>query len=101
MNDGPEARPLDHDLQRALRDGKLPSLDELAASRYEDVTGPHAAMYYAYARYVLLYLDRRGALPKFYADMRAASGDPAAQRKLLANAVDERAFRTWAAALRL
>src|SRR5262249_5254556 len=48
------------DLQRALHDNTLPSLVDLAASSYVTVHGPRGMVYYALARYVLLYVDRRG-----------------------------------------
>jgi hypothetical protein len=87
------------DLQRALRDGSVPSLATLATSTYELVHGKDGAVYYALARYVLLYLERQGTLSKFYAEMRATSS-VAAQKQLLLRYVDEHAFRTWAKALR-
>ena len=88
------------DLQRALKDGTLPSLSELAESTAEDVHGPNGMMMYGYARYVLLFADRHGDLEKLYADLRDASGDTARQRDVLLAHVDERAFRAWAARLR-
>ena len=86
------------DLQRALKAGTLPSLKQLATSTADDVHGDDAMVYYAYGRYVLLYLDRQGKLDKFYADMRATDADK--QAKLLASYVDETAFRAWARKLR-
>lgn len=88
------------DLKRALTAGTLPTLAELAASTDEDVRGRNAPTYYAYGRYVLLYLERKGTLSKFYAEMRDASGDVNAQAELLERFVDEKAFRTWAKQLR-
>jgi len=85
------------DLQRALRDGTLPSLADLARSTYVDVHGPRGMVYYAYARYVLLYVERRGKLGELYAELRANPTDGA---KILPRYVDERAFRAWAKSLR-
>ena len=87
------------DLQTALEADRLPSLDALARSTWKDVHGPDAMTYYAYGRYVLLYLDRKGTLSAFYADMRAAK-NVEAQAKLVAKYVDEPAFRAWAKKLK-
>jgi hypothetical protein len=89
-----------HDLQRALKDGRLPSLAELAGSTDADVHGPNGMMMYGYARYVLLFAERHGDLDKLYAELRDASGDTEKQRAVLLAHVDERAFRAWAAKLR-
>jgi len=86
------------DLQRALKAGTLPSLHDLATSSFEEFHGERAMVYYAYARYVLLYLDRKGKLSALYADLRAA--DPAKQAEVLASYVDEKDFRRWAKSLR-
>jgi hypothetical protein len=86
------------DLQAALKADRLPTLAQLAKTTWEEVHGAKAGMYYAYGRYVLLYLERKGTLSSFYADMRAAPDDAA---KLLAKyIIDEKAFRAWAKALR-
>ena len=89
------------DLQRALADGDLPTLDELAASTAEQVErSDRAPVYYAMSRYVLLYAERNGKLPALYAALREASGDVAKQQQILTSTVDERAFRAWAAKLK-
>lgn len=89
------------DLQRALRADTLPTFDELARSTWKEVHGPDASVYYALGRYILVYLDRKGTLSTFYADMRAATGNTTAQAKLLAKYIDEKQFHAWAKALRL
>ncbi len=88
------------DLQRALADDTLPSLAELALTTPDDVRGQRGMMWYGYARYVLLYAERRGDLDRLYADLRDASGDAERQRDVLLAHVDERAFRAWAKRLR-
>lgn len=88
------------DLQRALANGTLPTIAELAASSAADVHGERAGVYYAMGRYVLLYVDRQGRLGKLYADLRAAPNDVPAQRKILLGYVDDKAFRAWAKQLR-
>ena len=88
------------DLQRALAKDELPPLRDLVASTDDDVRGERAGMWYAYARYVLLYLDRKDELGEVYRGMRAASGDLARQRALLERHVDDAAFRAWAKRLR-
>jgi hypothetical protein len=89
------------DLHRAMAHGELPTLAELATSTDEDVRGHRAPTFYAMSRYVLLYVDRRGQLGALYAALRDASGDRDAQRAVLEKFVDERAFRAWAAKLKL
>lgn len=89
------------DLQRALRDKTLPSFSDLATSDRSTVYGDRAMVWYAYGRYVLLYMDRRGTLTAFYRALRDGSHDAAAQRALFAKYVDEAVFRAWAAKLRL
>ncbi|TMQ12965.1 MAG: hypothetical protein E6J90_29360 [Deltaproteobacteria bacterium] len=89
------------DLQKALKAGDLPTVDQLAASTADDVRGPRAMTWYAMARYVLLYLDRAGKLGELYARLRGAADDTDAQRTILTAYVDDAAFRRWAAALRL
>lgn len=88
------------DLQRALSRGELPTIAELAESTGADVHGPRAGVYYAMARYVLLYADRRGELTALYRELREATGDVDAQREILTRRVDDRAFRAWARKLR-
>ncbi|HEY5928467.1 MAG TPA: hypothetical protein VIV11_42565 [Kofleriaceae bacterium] len=86
------------DLQRALADDTCPTLAELAASTDADVRGKRAMVYYALARYVLLYADRKGTLSQLYADLRSTAR--AKHPGVLARHVDEKAFRRWARALR-
>jgi hypothetical protein len=82
------------DLQKALKANTLPSLAQLAATTADDMHGDHAMMFYAYARYVLLYADKHGTLSKLYADLRAA--DPSKHAAILASYIDEKSFRAWA-----
>jgi len=88
------------DLHAALAAGELPEVGELAESREPDVHGERAGMWYAYARYVLLYLDRKGELASVYSELRAAGGDLRKQRAILERHVDDTAFRAWAKRLR-
>lgn len=82
------------DLKRALKAGTLPTVAELAASTDDDVHGDRAMVFYALARYVLLYVDRQGKLPELYAELRSA---PVAKHpEILARYVDEPAFHMWA-----
>lgn len=87
------------DLQRAQRARTLPTLAQLAASTRADVHGDQAGVYYALARYVLLYADSKGKLSELYTELRGAR-DAAAQRTILARHVDERAFLVWVSKLR-
>lgn len=86
------------DLQRALRAGTLPSLETLASSTSREVHGPDGMVYYAYARYVLLYADQQGKLGKLYEELRGAA--KADHPKILARYVDEKAFQAWARKLK-
>lgn len=86
------------DLQRALKQGTLPTLAKLAASTDDDVRGKQAMTYYALSRYVLLYADRRGKLDALYAELR--DSDRKKHGEILARYIDEKAFRAWAKKLR-
>jgi hypothetical protein len=86
------------DLQRALKAGTLPSVEQLATSTEAELYGTHGMVYYALARYVLLYVDRRGELGKLYAELRAAKRTDHAD--VLTRYVNEDSFRAWARKLR-
>jgi hypothetical protein len=86
------------DLRRAIAAGTLPTIAELAASTERDVHGATAGTYYAMARYVLLYVDRKGKLGELYAALRDAGRDRHAA--ILARYVDDQAFVAWAKRLR-
>jgi hypothetical protein len=88
------------DLQRALADDSLPSLEQLATAGPDEFYGKRAMVYYALARYALLYADRRGSLRDLYRDLRTAKTRQD-QAKILTGYVDEVRFRTWATKLRL
>ena len=86
------------DLQRALAAHTLPDLAALTKTTSADLHGDHAMMWYAYARYVLLYAERAGTLGKLYAELRANKHGKHAE--ILARFVDEQAFRVWVRKLR-
>jgi hypothetical protein len=86
------------DLQRAMRLGELPTIAELAQSTAAEMYGPHAAVYYAMARYVLLYVEHQGKLEELYAALRDAR--PADRAAILARYLDDRSFVAWAKRLR-
>jgi hypothetical protein len=88
------------DLQNAIREGKLPDFTGLTNSTSAEVRGEHAAVYYAMARYLLLYLERHGRLDAFYRDARDGEHDPAAMLRLLREAASYNAFVAWARKLR-
>jgi hypothetical protein len=79
------------DLQKALKADTLPSLTELANSTPLDMHGPSAMMFYAYSRYVLLFVDKQAKLSELYAELRGAERKKHAA--ILAKYVDEKAFR--------
>lgn len=91
-------------LQRAIRDKSLPPLTTMLASTRD---GFYEASYdsYAYARYVMQYLQDQGKLTAFYEAFVADTKDPTGQAALeatLGEKLDtfEPKFRTWAAALK-
>jgi hypothetical protein len=86
------------DLQKALKANTLPSLSDLANSTEDDVHGDRAMVFYAYARYVLFYVDQKGKLSELYAELRGA--DRKQHAAILAKYVDEQSFRAWARKLR-
>ena len=88
------------DLQRAIRDGTLPSFAELVASDGDDVYSDRAPTFYAMGRYLLLYLHRRGRLDAVYAALRDAGRDPDAHLAILRAEIDEAAFVEWVSGLR-
>ena len=82
-------------LRAARAAGRLPGLEKLAASDDRDVYGANYEAYYALARYLLLYLDRRGRLEKFFIKMRSAPRSEAGQLRVLRQFVDYDAFLDW------
>lgn len=87
-------------LKAARRAGRLPGLDELAASTHEEVYGEDAGTYYALARYLLLYLERKGKLEEFVRVLRSKPMTTAWQRNVLHRFVDQQAFLAWTGKLR-
>ncbi len=88
------------DLHGAIRQGTLPRFADLTGASSAEVHGEHAALYYAMARYLLLFLEERGRLDTFYRDARAGEHDQAAMLQLIESRVDYEAFLTWARKLR-
>jgi hypothetical protein len=88
------------DLQNAIQQGTLPDFTGMTNSTGVEVRGEHAAIYYAMARYLLLYLERRGRLDAFYRDARDGEHDSAAMLRLLREAASYNAFVAWARKLR-
>ncbi len=86
------------DVQKAIRDNKLPTFAELAGSTSREVHGNEGMIYYGMARYVLLFAERQGKLEKLYAELRDA--DKKDHATVLAKHVDERAFLAWVKKLR-
>lgn len=88
------------DVHKAIRAGTLPTLVDMADADGDDVYGDRAMTYYGTARYLLLYLERRGKLSAFYRAMRRVRPTAAHQRALLERFVDYDAFVRWAGKLR-
>ncbi len=82
-------------LLAARRDGTLPDLAQLAAATPDEVYGPRVMAFYGLARYLLMYLDGRGALGAFLKEYRGA-GSVKARREALVRHVDWAAFLRWA-----
>lgn len=86
-------------LREAMRRAVMPSLGQLANSRRRDVFGRVWWAYYAASRYVLLFLEDRGTLDRFYWEMRREQ-TPSRHLALLRRYVNDRTFRQWARSLR-
>lgn len=82
-------------LLAAKRDGTLPDLPQLAAATPDEVYGPRVMAFYGLARYLLLYLDGRGALGAFLTEYRRAASTKA-RREALERHVDWAGFLRWA-----
>jgi hypothetical protein len=87
------------DLQKAIRDGSLPTIAELAASTSADVRGDRAMMFYAMSRYVLLFVEKQGKLSELYGELRDAK-DRKDHVAILTSYVDDAKFVAWAKKLR-
>jgi hypothetical protein len=87
------------DLHRAIREGTLPDFAGLTGSTGAEVHGASAAVYYAMSRYLLLYLERRGQLDRFYRDARNGPHDPASMLTRLQDLTSYDAFVAWAGKL--
>jgi hypothetical protein len=87
------------DLQAAIADGTVPTIEELARSSDADVRGDRAMTFYAMSRYVLLFVEKQGKLSKLYAELRDAK-DRDAHAAILARYVDDAKFIAWAKKLR-
>ena len=87
------------DLQNAIKDGTLPTIAQLAASRDSDVRGDRAMTYYAMSRYVLLFVERQGKLSELYAELRDAK-DRKDHVEILTRYVSDAKFIVWARKLR-
>ena len=87
-------------LREAMRRAVMPNMVQLAHSDRRDVFGRAWWAYYAVSRYVLLYLEDRGTLDRFYWEMRRGQQTPRRQLALLKRYVNDRAFRRWARGLR-
>jgi hypothetical protein len=82
-------------LRAARAAGRLPDLAKLAASDDRDVYGANYEAYYALSRYLLLYLERRGRLEKFFTKLRSAPRSKKGQLKVLEQFIDYDAFLKW------
>jgi hypothetical protein len=82
-------------LQRSIRRGELPSVRTLTHLPREEFYGDLTGTHYAMARYLMYYLQERGALHGFYRAFRAArSQDPTGYRTL-SEALRERDMRAF------
>ncbi len=83
------------DLSRARRLRELPTLEQLAASDYDDVHGRNWRFWYATGSLLLLYLERAGRLEEFYRAARASEITDEGQLTLLRQNVDYAQFVAW------
>jgi hypothetical protein len=88
-----------HGLQEALRAGTVPSFEQLTATTDRQFYREDSGTNYAQARYLLLYLQERGLLRRFYDEFAAAHrADPTGYRTLtrvLGNPDMARFQREW------
>jgi len=72
-------------LQRAIEAGKLVPLAKLVATTTAEFRGANEGLHYAEARYLALYLQRKGLLVRFYKRFRdGAKQDPTGAKTLAA-----------------
>jgi hypothetical protein len=90
-----------HGLQAAIRAGELQSFEKLTATTDRQFYREDSGTNYAQARYLLLYLQERGLLRRFYAEFAAGHrADPTGYRTLhrvLGNPDMARFQREWSA----
>lgn len=82
-------------VRKALKAGRLPTLADMANSGRGELYGRRSMTYYGTARYLLLYLDARGTLAAFYADLIAQDATVERQLELLKKYIDHRRFVRW------
>jgi len=90
-------------LQRAIKQGRLPPLQELVEG---DFRGGDEGARYAHARYVCLFLQERGVLREYYAQFRSNQSEDPQGSNTLRNVLAGRSwqeidaeFRAWALSL--
>jgi hypothetical protein len=92
-------------LQKALRGERAPSLPALLETTSEAFYGDERGLHYAAARYLCLWLQEQGLLPRYYRDFRAAGpsqGRAVLERTLGAPLSEiEPAWRDFVLSLRL
>jgi hypothetical protein len=71
-------------LQEAIRDDKLVPLDTLVGMREAKFRGEGVGLHYAEARYLVMYLQHKGLLRRFYRAFRDGRDDDPAGAKTLA-----------------
>ena len=70
-------------LQRAIREGRLVPLAKLVATTEREFRGPNEGLHYAEARYLVMYLQHKGLLRRFYREFRRnVANDPTGARTL-------------------
>jgi hypothetical protein len=71
-------------LQRAIREGTVPSLQWLTATTSDRFYGSGSGLHYAEARYLLYYLQEQGLLRRYYREfLRDHERDPTGYRTLI------------------
>lgn len=72
-------------LQKAIAAGKLVPLGNLIATTTAEFRGPNEGIHYAEARYLVLYLQHKGLLARFYKQFRnGVKADPTGAKTLVA-----------------
>ncbi len=94
-------------LQKAIRDGKVPSFKKLTGTTTEEFYSEDRGTNYAQARYLCMYLQEKGLLQKFYQEFVAGQKEDPTGYNMLISVLGEKdmelfqkAWEAWVLGLR-